>query len=164
MPNAIKMLQDDNNSMHILLGQVQMIPAGQADAEDKAAAQVASMFTTHSRLEDEFITPMLTEFHPELAAESDDEHAKAKRLLAKIEDLPAGLARRHVIAEFSEVVKAHKLTQEASVFPLLIEALDVGERESLGRKMRAAEQLLRQTGADATGAAETAGHRVYPQL
>jgi len=164
MPNAIKMLQDDNNSMHILLGQIQMVPAGQADAEDKAAAQVASMFTTHSRLEDEFITPMLTKLHPELAAESDDEHDQAKRLLAKIEYLPAGLARRHVMAEFSEVVKAHKLTQEASVFPLLTETLDVGELESLGRKMRAAEQLLRQTAADTTGAAETAGHRVYPQL
>ena len=158
------MLQDDNNSMHILLGQVGMIPAGQADAEDKAAAQVAAMFTTHSRLEDEFITPMLTKLHPELAAESDEEHAQAKRLLAKIKDLPAGLARRHVIAEFSDVVKAHKLTQEASVFPLLSEMLDVGELEDLGRRMQAAEQPLRHTGADTTSAAETAGHRVYPQL
>ena len=164
MPNAIKMLQDDNNSMHILLGQVQLIPAGQADAEDKAAAQVASMFTTHSRLEDEFITPMLTELHPELAAESDDEHAEAKRLLARIEALPAGLARRHVIAEFSDVVKAHKLTQEASVFPLLIKMLDVGQLEALGRRMQAAEQPLRHAAVDTTSAAETAGHRVYPQL
>ncbi|MEO5679602.1 MAG: hemerythrin domain-containing protein [Acidimicrobiales bacterium] len=164
MPNAIKMLQDDNNSMHILLGQVQMIPAGQADAEDKAAAQVASMFTTHSRLEDEFITPILTELHPELAAESDDEHDRAKRLLARIEDLPAGLARRHVVAEFSEVVRAHMVTQEASVFPFLIEMLDVGEIENLGRRMQAAEQPLRRAAADTTGAAETAGHRVYPQL
>ena len=37
------------------------------------------------------------------------------------------------MAEFSEVVKAHKVTQEASVFPLLIERLDVGELENLGR-------------------------------
>ena len=133
MPNAIKMLQDDNNSMHILLRQVQLVLAGQADAEDKAVAQVASMFTTHSQLEGEFLTPMLTELHPELAAESDDEHEQAKRLLAKIEALPAGLARRHVMAEFSDVVKAHKVTQEASVFPLLIERLDVGELENLGR-------------------------------
>jgi hypothetical protein len=164
MPNAIKMLQDDNNSMHILLGQIQMVPAGQADAEDKAAIQLASMFTTHSRLEDEFITPMLTKLDPALADESDDEHGQAKRLLAKIENLPAGLARRHVIAELAEVVKVHKVLQEASVFPLLAKTLDVGELQALGRTMRAREQVLLCDAADTTGAAETAGHRVYPQL
>jgi len=164
MPNAIKMLQDDNNSMHILLGQVQMIPAGQADAEDKAALQLVSMFSAQSRLEDEFITPMLDKLDPALADESDGEHAEVKRLFTKIEGLSAGLERRHVIADLKEVVNAHKATQESSVFPLLIEKLDVGEIESLGRTMRVREQQLRTEDADTTGAAETAGHRVYPQL
>ena len=164
MPNAIKMLQDRNNSLHILLGQVQMVPAGQADAEDKAAVQLASMFRTLSRLEDDFITPMLTKLDSALADESDDEHARAKRLLAEIEGLPAGLARRHLIAAFGEVVKAHRVLQEASVFPLLTQKLDVGEIENLGRTMHAREQVLLHEGADTTGAAETAGHRVYPQI
>jgi hypothetical protein len=164
MPNAIKMLQDDNNSVRILLGQVQMVPAGQADAEDKAALQVASMLTTHSQLEDEFITPLLVELHPELADESDSEHEQAKRLLARIKGLPAGLERRRVMAELHEVFRAHKLLQESSVIPLLLESLDVGEREALGRRMRVREQELRLEGADMTGAAETATHMIYPQL
>ena len=164
MPNAVKMLQDKNNSMHILLGQVQLVPAGQADAEDKAAVQLALMFTTHIRLEDEFITPMLATLDPALADESDDEHAQAKRLLAQIEGLPAGLLRRHVMSELGEVVKAHRVLQEASVFPLLTQNLDVGELEDLGRTMMAREQVLLHEAADTTGAAETAGHRVYPQL
>jgi hypothetical protein len=164
MPNAIKMLQDDNNSVRILLGQVQLVPAGQADAEDKAAIQLASMLTTHSQLEDEFITPMLTKFDAALADESDGEHEQAKGLLARIESLPAGLERRRLMAELKEVVRAHAATQEASVFPLLSETLDVGELEQLGRTMRARENVLLHEGADTTGAAETAGHRVYPQI
>ena len=164
MPNAIKMLQDDNNSLHILLGQIQMIPAGQADAEDKAALQLASMFSTHSQLEDEFITPMLNKLDPSLAKESDGEHAEAKRLFRKIQALPAGLERRHVIAELKEVVNAHKATQEASVFPLLAKKLNVDELQNLGHTMSVREQALRSQAVDTTGAAETAGHRVYPQL
>jgi len=163
MPNAIKMLQDDNNSVRILLDQVQLVPAGQSDAEDKAALQVASMLTTQSCLEDEFITPMLTKLDPTLAEESDSEHEEAKRLLARV-GKTAGLERRHVMAELHDVVQAHQVLQEASVFPLLIEKLDVGEIENLGRQMRAREDVLLHQGASTTGAAETAGHRVYPQL
>ncbi len=141
-----------------------LVPAGQADAEDKAASQLASMLSTHSRLEDEFITPMLTKLDPALAEESDNEHDQAKRLLAKIEALPAGLARRRVMFELHEVVRAHADMQDASVFPLLIEKLDVGELEHLGRTMMARQQVLLHEGADTTGAAETAGHMVYPQI
>lgn len=164
MPNAIRMLQDDNNSVRILLGQVQLVPAGQAFAEDKAATQLASMLHTHSSLEDEFITPWLSQFDQSLADESNSEHDQAKRLLARIESLPAGLPRRRVMAELEKVVREHAALQEASVFPLMSEKLDVGELEHLGRTMMARQQVLLHEGADTTGAAETAGHMIYPQL
>jgi len=163
MPNAIKMLQDDNNSLRMLLCQVQLIPAGQADAEDKAARQLASMLRTHSVLEDEFITPLLTKFEPDLATESDSEHDEVKRLLGRIESL-RGLERRHVMIELQEVVRGHKHAQEISVFPLFTKKLSLDELERLGHAMSIRQQVLLQEGVDVTSAAETGGHRVSPLL
>ncbi len=164
MPHAIKMLQDDNNSVRILFGQIQAVPAGQADAEDKAALQLASMLTTHSVLENEFINPMLARFEPALAKECEAEHDEANRLLADIDGLD-GMERRDVILELQAVVAAHAATQETSVFPLLSERLGVIELEDLGRSMMARQQELLHEGADTTGAAETAGqHTVTPRI
>ena len=164
MPHAIKMLQDDNNSVRILFGQIQAIPAGQADAEDKAALQLAAMLTTHNVLENEFINPMLTRFEPALAKECVAEHDAANRLLADIAGLD-GLERRNVILELQEVVKAHGDTQEKTVFPLLTEKLGVIELEELGRSMMTRQQELMHEGADTTGAAETAGqHVITPRI
>ena len=164
MPHAIKMLQDDNNSARILFGQIQAVPAGQADAEDKAALQLASMLTTHNILENEFINPMLARFEPALAKECVAEHDKANRLLTEIEGLD-GMERRDVILELHEVVKAHSATQEQSVFPLLTEKLGTSALEDLGHSMMARQQELLHEGADTTGAAETAGqHVITPRI
>lgn len=164
MPHAIKMLQDDNNSARILFGQIQAVPAGQADAEDKAAIQLASMLTTHNVLENEFINPMLARLEPALARECEAEHAAANRLLTEIETLD-GLERRDVILDLQEVVRAHGETQERSVFPLLTERLGVSELEDLGRSMMTRQQELMHEGADTTGAAETAGqHSIVPRI
>lgn len=163
MPNAIKILQDDNNSLRMLLVQVQLIPAGQADAEDKAAGQLASMLKTHGALEDEFITPLLIMFDPDLAAESDREHDEVKRLLGRIESL-RGMERRHVMTDLQEVVRAHKHAQEITVFPLLTKKLSLDELEGLGHAMSTRQQVLLHEGADVTSAAETGGHRVSPML
>ena len=164
MPHAIKMLQDDNNSARILFGQIQAVPAGQADAEDKAALQLASMLTTHNVLENEFINPMLAKYEPALAEECEAEHDAANRLLTKIEGLD-GLERRDVILDLQEVVRAHGVTQETSVFPLLTEKLGVSGLEDLGREMLARQQQLLHEGADTTCAAETAGqHVITPRI
>jgi len=164
MPHAIKMLQDDNNSARILFGQIQAVPAGQADAEDKAAIQLASMLTTHNVLENEFINPMLARLAPALADECVAEHDSANRLLTEIEGLD-GMERRDAILALQEVVQAHGVTQETSVFPLLTERLGVIELEDLGRSMMTRQQELLHEGADTTGAAETAGqHFVTPRI
>jgi len=165
MPNAIKMLQDDHNSARILFGQIQQVPAGQADVEEKATLQLASMLTTHTILEEEFIYPAVAKFDPALADELDGDHSEAKRLLAQIDDLPSGMEIRGVIDQLKEVVEAHVAKEEESVFELLTAKLGVIELEELGLKMMARQQELLQAGADTTGAAETARvPGIHPKL
>lgn len=96
MPNAIKMLQDDHNSIRILFGQIQQVPAGQADVEAKAALQVESMLTTHMALMQEFIVPVLAEASPELAAKTETDHEEVGRLLDMAKALPSCMERREI--------------------------------------------------------------------
>ena len=114
MPNAIKMLQDDQNSARILFGQVQQVPAGQAGTEDKAALQLASMLSTHNTLVEEFIHPLLQKFEPTVAEESEGGYGQTRRLLSEIDDLD-GMERRNVLAELQEIVKAQGEMNESSV-------------------------------------------------
>ena len=155
MPNAIKMLQDDQNSMRILFGQVQQVPAGQFGGEDKAALQVASMVTAHNALVEEFIHPFMADLKPEMAQEAEDTRVETRRMLAEIEELPTGLDRRDAIVQLQGVVKAQG-EQEEAFYPLLTEALGLVQLEDLGRGMMVRQQELLQQGEETTNAASTA--------
>ena len=155
MPNAIKMLQDDQNSMRMLFGQIQQVPAGQSGGEDKAALQVASMVITHNALVEEFIHPLLSDLRPEMAKEAEGSRRETRRILAQIDDLPSGMDRRDAIGELQGVVKAQG-EQEEAIYPLLSETLGLSELEDLGRSMMVRQQQLLQQGEDTTHAASLA--------
>lgn len=157
MPNAIKMLQDDHNSARILFGQIQQVPAGQADAEEKATLQIAALLRAHTTLEEEFIYPLVAEHDRALADAYQADHDEAERLIGQIEDLPTGLALRDVMVQLQDAVKAHVDQEEESLFPLLAAKLDVVQLEDLGSLMMTRQQELLQEGEDTAGAAETAG-------
>lgn len=160
MPNAIKMLQDDQNSARILFGQIQQVPAGLSGAEDKAALQLASMLSTHNTLVEEFIHPLLNKFEPAVADESERGYGQTRELLAEIEDLPSGMERRDVMVDLQGIVKAQGEMNESSVYPLLTEKLGVSGLEDLGKVMMARQQELLHNDSDTTGAASTAGPQV----
>jgi len=156
MPNAIKMLQDDHNSARILFGQIQQVAAGQSDVEMKATLQLASMLTTHTVLEEEFIYPLLAKVDPALAEEFGGDHDEAKLLLDKIEDMEAGMELRDVVVELQAVVEAHVAKEEEQLFPFLADKVGVVELEDLGLAMMSRQQELMKEGEDTSGAAETA--------
>lgn len=165
MPNAIKMLQDDQNSARILFGQIQQVPAGHSLDEDKAALQLAAMLTTHNTLVEEFIHPVLAKFDPAVAEESERGYGQTRRLLGEIDDLPSGMDRRDVMVTLQGIVKDQGEMNEKSVYPLLTEKLGVSGLEDLGRVMLSRQQELLQDGEDTTGAASTAGPQsVTPKI
>ena len=155
MPNAIKILQDDQNSMRILFGQIQQAPAGQFGGEDKAALQIAAMLTTHNALVEEYLHPLLADLQPEMAKEAEGRRGETRRMLAQIDDLPSGIDRRDAMVELQHVVKAQG-EQEEAFYPLLTKKLGLVELEDLGRTMMARQQELLQEGEDTTNAASLA--------
>lgn len=155
MPNAIKMLQDDHNSIRILLGQIQQVPAGQADVEDQAALQIESMLTTHIVLMEEFILPLLAKEDPDLVAQSEADYAEVGRLLGMASELPGGMERRAVFGLVQDLVQDHVVRQDDDVIPLISDRLGVVALEDLGRDMMGRQQELMRRGVDTVGAAET---------
>jgi len=153
MANAIKMLQDDHNSVRMLFGQFHQIPAGQGDVAEKTARQIAAMLTTHAALEEEFIYPVLAEHSPDLAEESVGEHDQAKKILKDLEGVESGTdsGLSELLTQLQAAVQAHVEKEEANVFPILVEKLGVSELEDIGHRMLGRQQTLMQENADTTG-------------
>ncbi len=165
MAHAIKMLQDDHNSARILFGQIQQIPGGSPGVLEKAVLQLTSMLTTHTKLEEEFIYPVLAEFDPEGAKQAEGDHDEAKGILKHMDDLPDGMELRDVVGQLQVVIEDHVAKEEETLFPLLSEKLGPIELETLGMSMLTRQQELMQEGEDTTGAAETARpQNIYPKM
>jgi len=167
MANAIKMLQDDHNSVRILFGQFHQIPGGQGQAAEKTARQIAAMLTTHAALEEEFIYPELAEVNQELADESVAEHAEAKRRLSELEGVESGTdsGLSELLTQLQAVVESHVTKEEDSVFPVLAEKLGVERLEDIGRAMLGRQQELMKENEDTTSAASVGRPQVtYPTI
>jgi len=167
MANAIKMLQDDHNSVRMLFGQFHQVPAGQGDMAEKAARQIASMLTTHAALEEEFIYPVLADINSDLADESVSEHDTVEGLLKDLEGIESGTdsGLSELLTQLQAAVQAHVEKEEEAVFPLLTEKLGVSQLEDLGRKMLGRQQELLQENADTTGAAQIGRPQTtYPKM
>jgi iron-sulfur cluster repair protein YtfE (RIC family) len=156
MANAIKMLQDDHNSVRILFGQFHQVPAGQGDVAENTATQIASLLTTHAALEEEFIYPALAEIDSDLAEHSKDEHAEVKRLLGEIEGAETGREGNlsALLTELQTNFESHVTEEEDKAFPLLTENLGISELEDMGRLMLTRQQELMQENAEIAGAAQ----------
>ena len=156
MANAIKMLQDDHNSMRILFGQFHMIPAGQGEQAGTTAAQIISTLKTHASLEEDLVYPLLAEDNKELADHAEDEHDEMKRLVKEIEKTEPGTdsGMSELLTQLQEVFTAHVEEEEDKVFPLLSEKLGVSQLEDLGRVMLSRQQELLQEHASTTDAAQ----------
>ncbi len=165
MPNAIKMLQDDHNSVRMLCSQVPSLQGGARDEEEKAALQIISLLQTHTTLEEELVYPVLAESHPDLIKHAEEEHDEAKRILAEIEKMPPSAEFRDAVTDLGEAVAAHAAEEEEKLFPLLTEALGVSGLEDLGHQMIARQQELMQHASETTDASATAMPKnIYPKL
>ena len=165
MANAIKLLQDDHNSVRILMNQLPTIQNGARDEEEKTALQIISLLQTHTTLEEEIVYPILADADPDLIKHSQEEHAEAKSILAEIEKLPAGEDLREAVLRLKEAVEEHVAEEEEKLFPLLTETLGVSGLEDLGWQLLARQQELMQAAEDTTGAAAAGRPKnIYPKM
>ncbi len=165
MPNAIKMLQDDHNSVHMLCRQIPTLLAGTQDEEEKAAHQLVSMLQTHLKLEEELVYPLVASSAPDVVSGFEVAHAEMDEILAEIRAMPAGMPLRDAVTRLGEAVESHVVTQESTLFPLLSEALGISGLEDLSHGMMARQQELMQHAYETAGAAGTAlPKNVYPKL
>ncbi len=165
MANAIKMLQDDHNSVQMLCRQIPSLPGGDHDSEEKAALQLISMLETHTTLEEELVYPILADSHPELIKHAEEEHDEAASILAEIKKEPTGMGMREAVKLLEEAVGKHVAEEEETLFPALTEALGVSGLEDLGIQLLGRQQELMQAAADTTDASNTAMPKnVYPKL
>ncbi len=165
MANAIKMLQDDHNSVRTLCKQLPTIQNGAQDEEEKTALQIVSLLQTHSTLEEELVYPVLADSHPDLVKHAEQEHAEANAILGEIEALGAGVELREAVLRLQESVEAHVAEEEETVFPLLTEVLGIDGLEDLGRAMLTRQQELMKDAVETTGGAMAGRPKdIYPRI
>ena len=165
MANAIKMLQDDHNSVRVLMKQLPTIQNGAQDEEEKAALQIVSLLQTHTTLEAELVYPILADSHPDLIKHAEEEHAEAEQLLGEIEKASAGPELREIVQRLQMAVEEHVQEEEETLFPLLTDTLGVSGLEDLGRQMLARQQELMQQAEETTGAASAGRPKnIYPKM
>lgn len=156
MANAIKMLQDDHNSVRMICKQIPTLQGSAQDEEEKAARQLISMLETHTTLEEELVYPLLADTHPDVVKEAEEEHAAAAGILAEIKKLPAGMELRAAVTQLLETVEHHVAEEEETIFPLLTEKLGLSGLEDLGRQLMGRQQELMQAAESNVGAGSTA--------
>jgi len=165
MANAIKLLQDDHNSVRMICRQLPTIQSGAGDEEEKAALQLVSLLETHTTLIEELVYPVLADAHPQVIKESEDAHDKAAAIVADIKKMPAGMELRETVQNLQAVFEVQAEREETTIFPLLTETLGLSGLEDLGHKMMGRQQELMQAAESTTGASATGMPKnVYPKL
>jgi hemerythrin-like domain-containing protein len=165
MANAIKVLLDGHNSVRIMCIQLPAILPGDHDEEEAAATRLVALLRNHSTLEEEMVYPLLADRYPDLIEQSEAEHEAADRILAEIEERPAGPELRRNVADLWALVQQHVAKEEREVFPLLEQMFDLGGLEALGRRMIGRQQELIQESVETVGSAAAGRPKnIYPKL
>ncbi len=120
-------------------------------AEDERAALLARAgdeLTVHVSAEEQVFYPAVKEKRTEdILLESLEEHLSLKRLLADLLALaPSDVTFEPKCKVLEEQTRHHHKEEEEHLFPKVKKLLDDDERAALGRKVRAHEDALRQSG------------------
>jgi len=134
MANAIKLLQDDHNSVRMICRQLPTVQNGARDEEEKAALQLVSLLETHTTLIEELVYPVLADAHPQVIKESEDSHDQAGAILADIKKMPAGMELRETVQSLQAVFEVQAEREETTIFPLLTETLGLSGLEDSGAR------------------------------
>jgi hemerythrin superfamily protein len=130
--DVTELLQQDHRKVEGLFDQYKRTQ------DDATVEQICQELERHTTLEEEIVYPRLAEIDADLEQQAEDEHAKAKDLIAELRagsDDVAGL-----VEELEAAVQHHVQEEETKAFPAMRERL-ADELASLGT---AVEQRKRE--------------------
>jgi iron-sulfur cluster repair protein YtfE (RIC family) len=131
--DVTELLQQDHRKVEGLFNQYK------ATQDESTVEQICQELERHTTLEEEIVYPRLAEVDAELEQHAEDEHAKAKDLIAQLRagsDDIAGL-----VEELQASVQHHVEEEETKAFPALRERL-ADELDSLGIAVEQRKQEL----------------------
>lgn len=145
--DAIALLKQDHRTVEQLFAQFE-----EADESEQGsiAERVCQLLTVHTQIEEEILYPAAKEAFAEeeeddMVYEAEVEHASAKDLIAKIQEMtPEDAAYKATVKVLSEYVKHHVKEEENELFPELKKAeLDLKQMgtELMDRKLTLMEQM-----------------------
>jgi hemerythrin superfamily protein len=120
--DATVLLTRDHNDVKKLFKQYEKLSRGEADGDERQAlaAQICSMLTVHSTIEEEIFYPAAREagVEEDLLDEAEVEHASAKDLIGQIQSMsPDDELYDAKVTVLGEYVNHHVEEEEGQMFP-----------------------------------------------
>ena len=114
MPNVIELLNADHRRVEELFARFE------ATQERAVALQICDELTVHATVEEEIVYPVLQSIDRDLEQEAEQEHAEAKRLIARIRFLGAGdPSLSSTVQELQRAIRHHVTEEEGEAWAAL---------------------------------------------
>jgi hypothetical protein len=145
MPDVIALIEHDHREVERMFAQFEM--TGSYDV----ALQICDELTAHSEAEEAVVYPVLKRLDSELEQHAEEEHAEAKLLISKIEEMDEDSPQLvDTVLKLKESIQHHVAEEESKALPKMrAEASD--QLDALGRRFDDTKQSM-TTGASSTTA------------
>jgi hemerythrin superfamily protein len=131
--DVIQLLEQDHRKVEELFSRYQ------STLDKLTAEQICQELEVHTTVEEEIVYPRLAEIDPALEQHAEDEHRKAKDLIAQIRARPDDAAG--LIEQLKTAVQNHVQEEETKAFPAIREQLGA-ELDKLGTDAEQRKQAL----------------------
>lgn len=143
--DAIKLLEADHEEVEMLFEQYEA--ANDDHTRAFTAEEICKCLTVHATIEEELFYPearqVLDQSDQYLLDDAEQEHAEAKKMIAKIKTLSTGDELDKCIEELKKAIEHHVSDEEDKLFPKLE---DMGmETMNLGIQMETRKKQLKST-------------------
>ena len=105
-------------------------------------SKIASELTLHAQVEEQIVYPAMRDAGlTDIVEEAEQEHAKVKELVARIESMDAATNEvDSVLGELKANVQHHVEEEESEAFPKFRDAVDSSRLEELGAEVEQAKK------------------------
>ena len=139
MPDVISLLESDHREVEDLFTKAESTSGA---AKQQVVSSIASELTIHAEVEEEIVYPAMREAGlGDLVDEAEEEHAKVKDLVARLEQMDATTDEVDpVLAELKSDVEHHVQEEESEGFPKFRKSVEQGTLDDLGSRVEDAKK------------------------
>lgn len=139
MPDVIKLLETDHREVEDLFAKAESTSGA---AKQQIVAKIASELTMHADVEEQIVYPAMREAGlTDFINEAEEEHNKAKELIAQLVSMDTASADVDIIlADLKAEVEHHVAEEESEAFPKFRDAVDQTELQDLAKRVEQAKQ------------------------